>query len=476
MPATRERKPNILLVMSDQHGHRYTGYGDHPVVQTPNLDRLASESAIFTNAYCPSPLCVPSRMAFMTGRPVQEIEIWDNHTSLPEDTPTWPLWLSRAGYETALSGKMHFKTPERLHYFGAQLATDPSTTKSRSRIIPDWRTGSVPGASLSSLHPLKIDEGSSFATVSDDFSTDRAIRFIREREGCEQPWALCVGLYLPHPPWTVETRYLRLYGEKMVGLPFIPDGYFQGESEVCRRHRAMKRSPRRFPNDQVLAARQGYFGCVTRVDEKVGQLVAALRQTRAWEQTLFVYTSDHGEMLGEKGLWTKSVFYEPSAHIPLLMRLPDGEGKGINRENVSLLDLTATLIDIAGGSASIPVSGRSLLPLLDGNRTWDNVVIGEYYGTWADRPMAMIRRDRYKLIASHGEPSELYDLENDPEEWSDLAVDPCFQAVRAGLESELYVRWNSTDLNKRVLASQDARLNQDTALHSQPKVERDADD
>jgi choline-sulfatase len=128
--------------MSDQHAFSFTGYNGHSLVRTPNLDRLAEEGTVFANAYCPSPLCVPSRMAFMTGRRIQEIAIWDNHTSLSEEAPTWPLWLSQLGYKTALSGKMHFEKPDRMHHFDAQLAKDPSTTKSKSnleeQLYADW--------------------------------------------------------------------------------------------------------------------------------------------------------------------------------------------------------------------------------------------------------------------------------------------------------------------------------------------------
>ncbi len=460
-------RPNLLVIMSDQHAARWCGCYGQATVKTPNIDALARNSVVFDSAYCHSPLCVPSRMSFMTGRRIQDIGVWDNNTTLSSDTRTWAHAVRSAGYDAVLCGKMHFAGADRLHGFRAQLAADPAGDDEHSMPVPDWKRGRVSDISVTDIRALmKAEPGTSFATDVDDLAVEQACGYLSSPEGRDQPWALMVGLYLPHPPLTVEQEYLALYDDESIDLPVIPSGHLDRQHPVHRRSRSMKRSPDRFADADIRAVRRAYYACASRVDHCVGRVLDALRSSGQEDRTVVVYTSDHGEMLGEHGLWTKSSFYEESASVPLVIRMPEAPAARV-RQPVSLLDLSATIVDFAG--ADLPgCAGESLRPLIEpaSSRAADHTagggrrpsVFGEYYGTWVDRPLAMIRGERYKLVQSLNEPPELYDLERDPHETHDLGTNTGHERIRAELQQTLFEQWDPQRLYDRVIASQQERL------------------
>jgi len=451
----RRGRPNLLVIMSDQHAARWCGYTGDPTVKTPHLDRLAEGGVIFDHAYCNSPLCVPSRMSFLTGRQVQHIGIWDNNTILRSERETFAHLLDRTGYDVVLNGKMHFRGLDKLHGFRAQLSADPAGANPESLQIPRWRErGQLPGYGATELRfgegiGLPVDYQAEAAAI--DYLVDPA------RRG--QPWAMVVGIYAPHPPWQAQRQYLEQYRRAAVPLPEIQSGYFEREHPVHRRKRELwQRAP--FPDEMVRGARHTYFALTTRVDDQIGRILAALERSGQAENTLVVYTSDHGEMLGEHALWNKSSLLEESAHVPLIFSwpgtLPTGRRVG---SCVSLVDLTATLLAAGGAADTMPLDGADLLPLAaGGNVAWKDEAICEHYGTWTDRPIAMLRRGRYKLHLSHGEAPQLYDVQADPRELHDLARDPAQAGVLTELTGSLTARWDSARLNGLVLESQDRRL------------------
>ncbi len=462
--------PNILLIISDQHGARWTGcYGD-PLVRTPSIDALAQESVVFDNAYCNSPLCVPSRMSFLTGRRVQDIEIWDNHTHLPQGSPTWPRALVARGCEVVLDGKMHIAGPDRLQGFQTQLSKDVDNPLSMP--VPDWRNRCVPGVSFS-----QVDQGFGVAPAGfhdiDDEVADAAVDYLErkasQRDG--KPWVLVVGFHGPHPKWIVEEKYLDLYPEESIPDPIFPWNRLGAQNPVHIRRRLMRGSPAGGdPPEKVRRARRYFFAKVTRTDDLIGRVVDTFSRLGFGRDSYVVYTSDHGEMAGEHGLWSKHCFYEESAKIPMIIRRPNAAGAGTRRtELVSLLDLSAGLFtwppdadrrlaESAGAAASSDLPGRDLFSLAAGRVTdWDNVVTSEYYGTWLDRPTAMLRRDQHKISLSPDDPPELYDVVQDPWELADLSESPDYAPIRERLAAELLDQWDPEDANRRVLESQDGR-------------------
>lgn len=450
--------PNILIIMSDEHAPQFSGAYGHPLVQTPHLDQLAAEGVLFENAYCNTPLCGPSRMSFMTGRYAHRIRAWDNTSPLASDIPTWAHMLRAAGYDVALSGKQHFVGPDQLHGFRAQLGRDLHAEQAHP--IFDWAEGirdaTNPWPALAQAGPGRTTE-----IDVDDGAEAAALTYLREPARQRQPWALNVSFIAPHFPLVVPERFWNLYPPADVDLPSIPAGHLERQHPVYQRMRRMF-GLAEFPEELVRRGRAGYYGLISYLDEKIGRLLEVLHETGLADNTLVVYVSDHGEMAGEHGMWRKSNFYEHSSRIPLVMKWP-GQVSGGRRltEVVSLVDVAATLIDAAEAPVGEPLAGESLLPLAGGEAAsppWKDEAFAEYLAHGVARPMAMLRRGRYKLNYSLDDAPELYDLEEDPGEFGDLAGDPAYRTVLEELRHDLLENWNPVVLERQVRQSQRDRL------------------
>ncbi len=448
--------PNFLIIMSDEHAPQYSSIYGHPLVQTPNMERLAQAGVTFENAYCNSPLCTPSRMSFMTGRYVHQIECWDNATPLRSDAVTWAHLLRSVGYDVVLSGKQHFSGHDQLHGFRAQLARDLHAE--RSHPIVSWddgiRTASSPWPSIYDAGPGTTEE-----IEVDDLVQTRALEYLRDPARKDQPWALNVSFIAPHFPLIVPQRFWELYPLDQIDLPEIPPGHIDDQHQVYQRIRTMFGFPE-FPEDLVRRARAAYYGLITYFDEKIGELIDTLAATNQLENTVIVHISDHGEMNGEHGMWRKSNFYEASSRIPLQIAWPGHIPAGERRpEVVSLVDVIATIVDIAEVEPITPLAGDSLLPLLQDQAVdWKNEAFAEYLAHGVDRPMAMLRQGRYKLNYSLDDPPELYDLKNDPNEFNNLGEHAGYQTVVEDLQARLLGFWDPVALNEKVRRSQRERL------------------
>lgn len=449
-------RPNFLMIMSDEHAPHYSSVYGHPLVQTPNMERLAKIGVTFDNAYCNSPLCMPSRMSFMTGRYIHHIESWDNATPLRTDAVTWAHLLRSVGYDVALSGKQHFCGPDRLHGFNAQLARDLHAE--RAHPIFDWGEGIKPAQ-----RPWQgVDQagpGTTEEIETDDLAQERALDYLRDPARKQQLWALNVSFIAPHFPLIVPERYWEPYPLDQIDLPHIPDGHLENQHPVYQRIRTMFGLVE-FPEDDVRRARAGYYALISYLDEKIGQLLDVLEATGQLENTVIMHVSDHGEMNGEHGMWRKSNFYEASSRIPMQIVWPGHLPAGARiPQVVSLVDLVATVLDIAEVEPIAPLDGDSLLPLMRGEAAdWKDEAFAEYLAHGVIRPMAMLRRGRYKLNFSLGDPVELYDIEADPGEFHDLADDPNYQGTVKELRTRLLQHWNPVEIEQQVRRSQRERL------------------
>lgn len=449
-------RPNILLIMSDEHAPMFSGPYGHPLVQTPHLDRLDAEGVVFENAYCNSPLCTPSRMSFMTGQYAHHISAWDNATPLGSDAVTWPHRLRAAGYDVVLSGKQHFYGPDQLHGFRQQLARDLHAEWHHP--VFDWSQGTQqapqPWGALCRAGPGITEE-----IRVDDQAEAAAVSYLEESSRQNQPWALNVSFIAPHFPFIVPQRFWDLYTEDGVDIPAIPAGHLNEQHPVYQRLRRMF-GMIEFPEELVRRARVGYYGLITYLDEKIGRLLDTLEATGQRDNTLVAYFSDHGEMAGEHGMWRKSNFYEQSVRVPLQLSWPSCLPSGKRVEGVtSLVDLVATIIEVSGASPKGMLDGNSILALAQGEASsWKNEAFSEYLAHGVARPMAMLRRGQYKLNYSLGDPVELYDLGQDPGEFHDLGSDPRYESVRDGLREQLLSHWDPVELEKRVRQSQQDRI------------------
>jgi choline-sulfatase len=454
------KRPNLLFLFSDQHTQRIAGcYGD-PVAHTPNLDRLAHEGVAFDNVYCPSPLCVPSRMSMLTGRYPFEQECWTNDDYLRSDAATWVHAVGAAGYRPALAGRLHSMGPDQLHGYAERMVGDHS---------PNW--GGVPRHDLGVLDKAndpwrqsleRSGVGQSAYQVKDAETAAAACAYLRERSrdrrtGRLDPFCLTVGFLLPHPPYVAwRSDYERFAGR-------VPPPTFGEPPSPTHPWEAWWRNNRNIADVDVPTAeraRTAYYALVYRLDALIGDVLQCLADEGLDDDTLVVYTTDHGDQLGERGLWWKHTLYEDSIRVPLLMRwrerLPAGERRG----NVAnLIDVAATMVDALGGPALPHGRGRSLLGAArDAGASWSDEAFSEHctdrVPAWTGgRPtqQRMVRAGRYKLIHSHGDPSQLFDLATDPHERHDLAGNAQYADVRAHLEARVLDGWDPDAIARRIV-------------------------
>lgn len=438
--------------MSDEHAPMYSSIYGHPVVQTPNMERLANDGVTFDAAYCNSPLCMPSRMSFMTGRLIHNIGAWDNVTPLRSDEITWAHRLQSVGYDVVLSGKQHFGGADQLHGFQAQLARDLHSERYHS--IHMWDDGIVP-ADEPWHEVYEAGPGLTEELVVDDLVQVKALEFLRDAARKDKPWALNASFIAPHFPLIAPQRFWDMYPLENIDLPEIPDGHLDNLHPVHNRIRSMFGFPQ-FSDDLVRQARAGYYALITYLDEKIGELIDTLKETGQYENTVIIHISDHGDMNGEHGMWRKSNFYEASSRVPLQIVWKDHiTGDQRIPQAVSLVDVVATICDMADDQTQSPLDGDSLLSLMTtGDENWKDEAFSEYLAHGVDRPMAMLRRGQYKLNYSWHDPVEFYDLDNDPNEFHNLADSPDHQDIIADMTQRLLSNWNPATLNETVRESQ----------------------
>jgi choline-sulfatase len=457
---------NILLVMVDQLAAAWLPAYGHDVVRAPNLDALAAEGVVFESAYCASPLCAPSRAALLTGRLPSRTGVYDNAAELRASAPTVTHHLRAAGYATCLSGKMHFVGPDQLHGFEERLT--PDIYPADLDWTPDWRlplTHRLPW-----YHTMEgvLRPGVCAASLQMDYDDEVACRSMRKvldlaRGEDDRPFFLVVGFTNPHDPWELRRRYWERYEPDGIDLPAvgrIPRA--QVEPHSLRLRDMLGIDDVELTIDQMRTARHAYYAAISYVDERVGEVLATLSEAGLAEETIVLLTADHGEMLGERGLWYKMAFFEAAARVPLIAWAPGLLAPARVAEPVSLMDLAPTLLELTDHPAAAELSGgmdgSSLVPLLSGDeprRPRD--VVAEYLAEGVTSPAVMVRRGRHKYIWCGDDPEQLYDLETDPHELVNVAGDPAHEQLCAELRAEVAERWDMPGLERAVLASQHER-------------------
>ncbi len=462
---TDPRRPNILIIMVDQMTGTLFPDGPADFLHTPNLKKLAARSARFVNNYTASPLCAPGRASFMSGQLPSRTRVYDNAAEFASSIPTFAHHLRAAGYSTALSGKMHFVGPDQLHGFEERLTTDiypadfgwtPDYRKPGERI--DWwyhNLGSVTGAGVAETsNQLEYDDETAF------LANQKLYQLSRDSDDpARKPWCLTVSFTHPHDPFVARRKYWDLYNdcehlEPTIG--FIPTDKQDPHSQ--RLYLASDYAAFDITDDNIRRSRQGYFANISYIDDKVGELLATLDATRMTDDTIVVFCSDHGEMLGERGLWFKMNFYEGSARVPLMFA-----GGGIKPARidtpVSNLDICPTLCDLADIDMSAIIEwtdGQSLVPLMRGEGRTEPVLM-EYAAEGSYAPMVAIRDGRFKFVFCELDPPQLFDLEADPLEQVNLAAEPAHAELVASFMSRVRARWDMARFDAEVRESQARR-------------------
>ncbi|KAI5458060.1 alkaline-phosphatase-like protein [Mariannaea sp. PMI_226] len=469
-PATPE-KPNILFIMADQlAAPQLKMYNENSQIQTPNLDRLASTSVQFDSAYCPSPLCAPSRMSLISGLLPMRIGAYDNASQIGSDVPTYSHHLRSKGYHTALAGKMHF-VGDQLHGYEQRLTSD---------IYPadfGWAVNwDEPDTRLEWYHNASSILQAGPCGRSNQLDYDEEVMFrstqylwdhVREGPN-KRPFCLTVSLTHPHDPYTITKKYWDIYKDVDINLPEVRIANEDQDAHSKRLLKVCDLWGQNLSDEQIKRAKRAYYGSVSYVDDCIGRLLETLEDAGLAENTIVIFSGDHGDMLGERSLWYKMSYFESSVRVPMLINYPKRFAPRRVKENVSTLDLLPTICDLIGTKLSpqLPMDGLSLLPHLE-DRGGHDTVFAEYTGEGTVRPIMMIRRGAWKYIICPADEDQLYNLERDPKELDNLArfkkiapKTPEEEEAKEKLEefvAEANARWDFDALTEKVLASQRSR-------------------
>ena len=461
------RAPNILLIMADQMaGPALPIYG-HKVVRAPHLQGLAESGVSFDNAYCNFPICAPSRASMLTGRLPASIDAFDNSTELPASTPTLAHYLADLGYKTILCGKMHFVGPDQLHGFHERLVTD--IYPADFSWTPNWEEGPHKGNAATRLNVRPVIEaGQCIRSLQIDYDDEVEHFGIQKiydlaRSPSERPFLLIMSFTHPHHPFVTTKEYWDRYRHEEIDMPSVPAIPVEKLDAWSRwQHYAREMDLYTVTDEHVRNARHAYYGMISYVDDKVGRILRTMKDTGLDDNTIIVFTSDHGEMMGERGMWYKGIFYEWSSRVPLIISWRGAVRAGHCKQIVSLVDLVPTLLDLAtDGHPPEPVEpfdGNSMAALFhDKSDAWPDIAISDYTATGTIVPCRMIRKGAYKYIYTHNYPAQLFNLEHDPHELRDLAGKPQAAEVEEALRKALLRNWDPDKTYSRVLASQKRR-------------------
>ena len=457
------RRPNFLILMVDQMTGTLCPDGPADFLHVPNLKALAARSQRYAACYTPSPLCLPARASFMTGLLPSRTGVYDNAAEFVATLPTFAHHLRRAGYRTVLSGKMHFVGPDQLHGFEERLTTDiypadfgwtPDYRKPGERI--DWwyhNLGSVTGAGTAEVtNQLEFDDEVAFHSEAE-------LRRLARARG-ERPWCLTVSFTHPHDPYVARQEYWDLYEDCRALQPATPAIPFDAHDAHSQRLlEALDFRNYEITPEDIARARRAYFANISYLDDKIGRLLDTMARCDMADDTVVIFCADHGDMLGERGLWFKMSFFEGSARVPLMIAGP-GLSTGLVETPVSLLDIVPTISALAGVApeeACGPLNGESMLPLAKGAERQAPVLM-EYAAEGSASPLVSLRDGPFKFNYCQGDPPQLFDLEADPQEAVNLAQNP-EQADRVSVfMQQVSEKWDMQRFDQEVRESQARRL------------------
>ncbi|MGG7567008.1 choline-sulfatase [Rhodovulum sp. DZ06] len=454
------KRPNILILMVDQLNGTLFPDGPADWLHAPNLKALAAKSARFKNAYTASPLCAPGRASFMSGQLPRRTGVYDNAAEFSSAIPTYAHHLRRAGWQTALSGKMHFVGPDQLHGFEERLTTDiypadfgwtPDYRKPGERI--DWwyhNMGSVTGAGVAEIsNQMEYDDEVAYNAVRKVYDLSRGKD--------PRPWMLTVSFTHPHDPYVARRKYWDLYEDCEHLLPEVPAMDYDAHDPHAKRiFDANDWRNFEITEENIRRSRRAYFANISYLDDKIGEILHAMEATRQEATILFV--SDHGDMLGERGLWFKMSFYEGSSRVPLMIA-GDGVAPGLIETPVSTIDVTPTVCALAGvplGEVAPFTDGENLAPLTEG-ATRTSPVAMEYAAEASYAPLVALRQGKWKFTRCALDPDQLFDLSADPHELENLADDPAHAEVWKRFDAEARARWDLARYDAEVRESQARR-------------------
>ena len=461
----KTRRPNFLILMADQMAAPPLPFYGGKVVRAATMSGLAETGVVFDAAYCNSPICAPSRFSMLSGQLSTTIGAYDNAAEFPASIPTLMHYLVAAGYRTILSGKMHFVGPDQLHGFEERLTTD--IYPADFSWTPNWLAGpsdKPSGISMRNVTEAGVCVRSMQMDYDDEveyFATQKLYDLAREPE--RPPFLMTVSFSHPHPPYTTGQEHWDRFRHDEIDMPSVAPIPLEKRDIHSRwLYESHGMEELEITEGHVRNARHAYYGNIEYIDDKYGRLLRVLEDCRLREDTIVIVLSDHGEMLGERGMWYKQNFFEWSARVPLIVHAPSRFPARRVGSVVSLVDLLPAICALAEATPkewADPIAGTSIASLLSGGaEEGDRRVICEYADMGVIAPSRMIRRGPYKLIYTHGHPNQLYDLSRDPRELDNLAGRGETAGVERALLDELLAAWKPDKVHQDILASQRRRL------------------
>lgn len=459
-----DSRPNVLLIEADQMtAFVLSMYNPNGQAKTPHLDALARDGVVFENAYSNSPICCPSRASKFTGRLPSSHEVWGNGAEFRSELPTVMHFLRSAGYRCVVSGKCHFIGADQLHGFDKRLTTD---------MYPagfDWTIDWARGPELREGTSVKKLAISGLCRTNNQLLYDaevqfRALEYLRYEalEKPEQPFFLHVSYTQPHEAYQSVPEYWDRYADTDIALPEIPeDDEPHPVTEWLKIHHGIDKFP---PDDETIRlSRRAYYAMISHLDDYLGELLAELKHLDLYEDTVIIFTSDHGDMLGERGMWFKRTFYEGSLQVPLIVHAPSRFRPGRVKECMTLADLCPTLAELGGAKEVSDRYGSpdsaSFLGLLTGEGdSRKDEAIAEYYGPGVIEPWLAIRKGPWKYVWTRNHADLLYNVEDDPHEQTNLSQDTAQACVKTELRERLLGRYDVEAVTARAVDSKTSRM------------------
>lgn len=435
---------NLLIIMSDQHNRRLAGCYGHDIVETPNLDRMAADGVRFDAAYTPCPVCVPARASFATGKYVHQIGAWDNAMPFDGSQESWHRLLRDRGHQVVSIGKLHFRSADDDNGFSDEQI-GMHIIDGEGDLLGLVRDEDMPKRGGAYKMAKMAGPGESIYTTYDREIAARAQVWLREeaQKHTDKPWVLFVSFVCPHFPLTAPPEYFYKYYDQDLPLPL---GYEERNATTLHPYLEDYRGSFAYDEffetpDMVKRAQAGYLGLCSFLDTNIGNVLKALDDAGLAEQTRVIYTSDHGDNLGNRGLWGKSTMYEDSVGVPLVLRGPDIPSGQALETPTNLLDLYPFFMECAGEASMDTITpdhpGTSVMKLIAGEEK-DRAVFSEYHGMGSKTAAYMVRKGDYKLVwYAHYEP-QLFDLAGDPDESNDISRDANAQPILEDLKAELF--------------------------------------
>ena len=445
---------NLLVIMSDEHNPKVLGSAGHPVIHTPNLDALAARGTAFSACYTTSPVCIPARAGFACGKYIHQIGYWDNADAYDGKAPSWHHLLRESGHRVVSVGKLHFRLAGEDHGFSEEII--PMHIYQGKGDLLGLIRDDMPQRGNSKKMSAMAGPGESTYTFYDKDICSRAQVWLREEAVKKQdkPWILFVSFVAPHFPLTAPPEHYYRYWNRELPMPKL---YAREERPT---HPYVADYGRNFNYDDyfespedVKKALSGYFGLVSYLDENIGKVLGALRDAGLADDTVVMYTSDHGDNLGARGLWGKSTMYEEIAGVPFIMAGPGvPAGRRIGTP-VSHVDAFPTILEVAGEKMPPGFPGYSLIKISEGLKP-DRTVLSEYHGMGSSTGAFAVRVGKWKYVHYAKYGPQLFDLENDPEEMRDLAADPAQAKTLEMCRAKLYEICDPQEVDRRARARQ----------------------